>query len=230
MSFDKYKDGAWMEPEDSVKRYSNGAWVDCESAKRYKDGAWTEIWANVKIMTQTSNTIANGILQILDDGLTFNYFKWKDYYAGTWYGTQEGGGTINFVLDGSWVNPTLSFDWQGGFIYKTSQDGTTWNRVSSGEISIYTKPADGGAGSSTIVVPTVGSTVSAANSVSDESGSFTRTIYGTFSRIGIGIYVSSFAGDFYNSAMTMIVKNFLVNGQKIGFPASSAFDRQIWPA
>ena len=46
MAFNKYKNGAWQEPEDSVRRYENGAWTDCDSAKRYTNGAWTEVWSN----------------------------------------------------------------------------------------------------------------------------------------------------------------------------------------
>lgn len=231
MAFDKYKNGAWMEPEDSVKRYSNGAWVDCESVKKYKDGAWTEVWANKKIMTETSNEITKGILTIADNGLTFNFFKFKDYYNGTWYGSQEGGGNITFVLDGLWNNPTFTFDWTGGFIYKVTQSATTWNRVSAGEILIGLRSA----GSTRPItfqnaVNTVGSTVSESTSVTDESGSCRKTINGTFDQIGLRIYINSFAGDFFNSVMTMIVKNFMVSGQKIGFPASSAFDIQEFPS
>lgn len=48
MAFDKYKNGAWMEPESGVKRYESGAWVDCDTAKRYKNGAWEEVWASFK--------------------------------------------------------------------------------------------------------------------------------------------------------------------------------------
>lgn len=61
MAFDKYKNGAWQEPEDSVRRYESGAWVECDNAKRYKNGAWEEIWASFKRMYLVENGIeANG--------------------------------------------------------------------------------------------------------------------------------------------------------------------------
>lgn len=227
MAFDKYKDGAWMEPEDSVRKNVDGAWGDCDAAKRVIDGAWSEVWANIKIMTELSNELAKGILQIIDDGKTFNFWKIKDTAYN--YGDQTGGGTIVFYLDGEWTNPSISFDWEGGFIYKASADATTWIRVSSGDISLYSRTTDGTV-ATTKVVNAVGSTVTGASFVDDETGSYNGTLNGTFNRLGISINIHSFSGSFYNSCMTMILTNLLFDGRKIGFPADSAFDLQEWPS
>lgn len=227
MAFDKYKDGAWTEPEESVKRYSNGAWVDCDTAKRYIDGAWTEVWANVKIMTELSNDITKGILDVTEEGLKITFFKYMDYFT-NWYGTIEGGGTITFYLDGNWTNPTFSFDWEGGFTYKTGKDATTWNRVSAGSISLYSRTTSGNV-STTKVVDPVGSTVAASNSVDTETGHYEGSLTGTFNRLGISFYISSFSGSFYSSALFLILNNLRIDGRKIGFPESSEFDNQEAP-
>lgn len=58
MAFNKYKNGAWQEPEDSVRRYENGAWTECESAKSYKSSAWEEVWTAFKRMYLVENGIA----------------------------------------------------------------------------------------------------------------------------------------------------------------------------
>ena len=70
MAFDKYKNAAWQEPEEGVRRYDASAWTNCEAAKRYKNSAWEEVWSDIKIMTLESNTISGGYLSISPDGPT----------------------------------------------------------------------------------------------------------------------------------------------------------------
>lgn len=229
MAFDKYKDGAWMEPESAVKRYSNGAWTECKSAKTYKDGAWTDIWGNVKTLTELSNTITKGILQFPNGGLTFEFVKIMDYYGGS-YGTMEGGGDIVFYLEGKWNNPTISFDWSGGFDYKSSTDDKTWNRVSAGSIAIYTREdTDYHYERYKTVVDPIGSTLTDQTNLEDDSGSYSSTLVGEYDRVGLRITVNSFAGTFYSSDMIVCIKNLQINGGKVAYPASSAFDNQEWP-
>ena len=222
MAFDKYKDGAWMEPEDSVRKNVSGAWEDCDSAKRVIDGAWAEVWANVKYMIEKSNTITKGILQIDNEGLTFYHYKIMDSEYG--YGSQSGGGTIVFYLDGEWTNPTISFDWMGGFIHKSTNN---WVRISAGSISYYARKKDGTEVTGQLV-STVGSTVT-GTSVSDEYGSYSDELTGEFDRLGLSIYISSFGGNYVSSCMTMQISNLLFNGRKIGFPEDSEFELQEWP-
>lgn len=44
--FDKYYNGAWQEPDDTVRKNSNGAWEECEFARRVISGAWEDVWTN----------------------------------------------------------------------------------------------------------------------------------------------------------------------------------------
>lgn len=229
MAFDKYKDGAWQEPETTVSRYdkTNGYWTDCEAAKRIVDGAWSEIWANIKYMIQLSNSVTKGILTIDDKGLEFDYFRHMGYYSNKWYGSQSGGGAIVFYLDGEWTDPTISFDWSGGFINRNT-DTSTWTRISAGQIKIYSRAIGSTEQVYTTAVQTVGSMISNASFVEEEDGSYTGTLTGTFDRIGLSLNIAGYSGNYDSSSTSMVVKNLKLNGRKIGFPESSEFDNQEW--
>ena len=224
MAFDKYKDGAWMEPEDSVRKNITGVWEDCDSVKRLIDGAWTEVWANIRYMIEKSNTITKGFLDINNDGNEFAFYRMQDVEVG--YGSQSGGGTIIFYLDGSWTNPNISFDWEGGFIKKQSLTSDKWSRGTAGSIQYYARKTDGTEVTGNLV-QTVGSTLVDTN-VMDEYGSYNGDLTGEFDRLGISIYISSYGGQYYNSTTTMKIYNLLFDGRKIRFPADSVFDLQEW--
>lgn len=224
MAFDKYKDGAHMEPENTVGKHIDGAWEDCEAAKRVKDGAWAEVWANIKWLTKLSNNITAGMCTVSEGGLEIEFFKFMD--AANGYGTISGGGTMVLYLDGEWTNPTISFDYSGGFSYRTEQGTGNWVLVSAGDISLYSRTTNGTV-ATTKVVSGVGETQTGSNVV-DEEGSYEGVLEGTFNRLGLSIYVSSFAGNFYNAASQLNIMNLRINGRKIGFPDSVEFDNQDW--
>ena len=224
MAFDKYKDGAWMEPEDSVRRDEDGAWEDCDSATRVIDGAWAEVWANIKYMIEKSNGITKGFLEINDNGVEFAFYRMQDAEAG--YGSQSGGGTIVFYLDGEFTNPNISFDWEGGFIKRQSLTSEDWSRSSAGSIKYYARKTDGTEVTGNLV-STIGSTVVDVN-VSDEVGAYSGELTGEFNRLGLSIYITSLGGQYYSSCTTMKISNLLFDGRKIGFPVDSAFDLQEW--
>lgn len=227
MAFDKYKDGAWMEPETGVERYADGAWVDCDSAKRYVDGAWSEVWANIKWLTLLSSNITTGMCTVSDDGLAIDFWKYMDYFENRYFGTISGGGTMVLYLDGEWTNPTISFDYNGGFIRCSTPDSKgTWYCVSAGKVSLYSRTT-GGTVETKEVVSRVGETQS-GESVEEESGSYEGVLEGTFNRLGLSIYVNGFSGNYYSACLDLNIRNLLINGRKIGFPASVAFDNQEW--
>lgn len=225
MAFDKYKDGAHMEPENTVGKHIDGAWEDCEAAKRVKDGAWAEVWANIKWLTKLSNNITAGMCTVSEGGLEIEFFKFMD--AANGYGTISGGGTMVLYLDGEWTNPTISFDFEGGFTSRAEQGTGDWRMASAGAISLYSRTT-GGAVATKEVVTRVGATQSNPSYVAPEEGSYEGVLEGTFNRLGLSIYVSGFSGNFYNADLTLIVKNLRINGRKIGFPDSVEFDNQDW--
>lgn len=222
MAYDIYKGGAWQ-PPDNVQKHEAGAWKDAEAVNRYNDGAWQEVWANVKLLTEQSNTITLGSLDISDDTLTASLFKFCDCWQGTWTGSMSGGGTIVFYLDGDWTDPEISFAWEGGCIYQQPAETGEFRRLSAGSISVYSR-STGGSESTQTAVQTVGSTQ--LNCSDLESGVYTGKLTGTYNRIGLSIYMSSF--NQLDGSMDLIVRDFLIDGKKIGFPLSSEFDRQDW--
>ena len=233
MSFDKYKNGAWMEPETIVGKYVAGAWEACESAKRVISGAWAEVWANIKWLTKLSSNITTGLCVVSDDGLSLQFMKLMDYFEG-YYGTISGAGTMVLYLDGTWTNPVISFDYFGSFIRISTTDSSgTWYSASAGTISLYSRDT-AGAVKTTTVVSSVGQTKTLPPS-SDESiydyqsdDTYTGTLTGTYNRLGLSIYVNGYSGNYYGAALTLMVQNLRINGAKIGFPASLEFDNQDW--
>lgn len=95
MAFDKYANGAWQEPEDTVRKYSNGAWEEAESAKRYISGAWEEIWSSLKF-TGSTHTTKTGFGGLSNGGECLFYMAEQD------------GGYVDVWADGEFVNPTVT--------------------------------------------------------------------------------------------------------------------------
>lgn len=119
--FDKNYNGAWQEPEDTVRKYSNGAWEEAESAKRYISGAWEEIWSSLKF-TGSKHTTTTGFGGLSNDsgGECLFYLATQD------------GGYVEVWADGEFVNPTVT----------ATIDGYCWvfdqNRaISTGQFSFF---------------------------------------------------------------------------------------------
>lgn len=68
MAFDKYKDGAWTEPETIVGKNESGAWEECESAKRVIDGAWAEVWSASKPIYYVRDGVLENGAKLSDEG------------------------------------------------------------------------------------------------------------------------------------------------------------------
>lgn len=229
MAFDKCKNGAWQEPEELVKRYdnANGYWVDCEEARKHKDGAWTEVWANIKWLSLLSNTITTGDCYLDNNGLEIILYKIMGYFNG-WYGTISGSGKMILYLDGEWTNPTISFDYYGGFVHKTSESTTIWQCVSAGKVSLYSRTTSGTV-TTKDAVTRVGKTQQQEGYVESEEGSYEGTLTGTFNRLGIEIYLNGFGENYFNAILELRVSNLRINGKKIGFPESAEYSYQEWP-
>jgi hypothetical protein len=134
----------------------------------------------------------------------------------------NGGGTVIVYLDGLWTNPTITFDWQGGFTYK-AYDGT-WNSTPSGSVSLYYRIKGSTSIGTTKAVSDVGKIVSGG--METVAGSYSGSLNGTYDRIGLSIYFNSFSGTFYNSFMELTVKNFNIGTQKAGFPDALIYNYQ----
>ena len=112
--FDKYANGAWQEPENTVQRYADGAWQEAESAKRYISGAWEEIWSALKF-TGSTHTTTTGFGGLSSDDSLF-------YFA------EQDGGYVEVWTEGEFVNPTVT----------ATIDGYCWVTAQSQAISTGT--------------------------------------------------------------------------------------------
>lgn len=190
----------------------NGVRPEAAAVRIYNGTAWTDVWTNIKIMTLLSNGITKGASSITDKNRTLSLYKFMN---GPSDGSQSGGGTIIVYLDGLWTNPAITFDYEGGFTYRTAPDiSTTPNMVPAGSISLYCRKQGSSSASTTNAVSNVGT----INASDFDEGSYSTTLTGTYDRIGLSIYMNSFSGTYYDSLMLLTVKNFNIGTQKAGFP------------
>lgn len=220
-------DGARQELPHLESPIIDGARQEIVAVEKKIDGAWQEVWSNTKTMTLYSNTVDTGFLQIEDNGLTLDYFKFATEWNGVVTGTLAGGGNIMLWLEGDWINPTINLDWIGGFIYEAS-GGAYTIRVSAGQIYAYTRTMDGQE-SAQLIVSTIGTTLNGSDGayVGTEEGQYSGTISGEFDRIGLRIYVSGYGGELLGTSEIKIT-NLFIDGKKVKFPTEAEFDKQEW--
>ena len=194
----------------------NGVRSESQAVRIHNGTSWIDVWTNIKIMTLLSSEITGGFSNLTADKRALSLYQHQD---GT-EGSVSGGGTVVVYLEGLWTNPVITFDWQGGFTYK-AYDGT-WNSVPSGSISLYHRASGSTSAGTTKAVNDVGKIVSGG--METFTGSYSGTLTGTYDRIGLSIYLSSFSGTFYNSFMELTVKNFNIGIQKAGFPDALTYN------
>lgn len=207
MSFDKYKDAAWMEPEDTVQRYEAEAWTDCDTAKRYKSEAWEEVWANTKLL-DCEETMSTAMM--------FANAKWED---NIWMWAEDDGGYIYFFVDGEFTDPTISFVYEGGLQYYAS-DGTM-RYAPACNMYIFAVTSSGV--DSKYPTISVGSATGLA-----EPTSYSNTLTGTFSRVGIMVDFHNWNispdGQGWQAWNTAYLSKILIDGQKYKADPNDAFD------
>ena len=198
----------------------NGVRSEAAAVRIHNGTSWIDVWTNIKIMTLLSNGITAGASSITDKSRTLSLYKFMN---GPSDGTQSGGGTIIVYLDGLWTNPAISFDYEGGFTYRTAPDiSTTPNMIPAGSISLYCRKQGSSSTSTIDAVKNVGT----INASDFDEGSYSTTLTGTYDRIGLSIYMNSFSGTYYDSLMLLTVKNFNIGTQKGGFPDALLYDYQ----
>ena len=194
--FNKYKNGAWEEPENTVKRYASGAWEECEFANRHKNGAWEAVWEAIQYMTELNNTLPSGAIV---GAVTGSDGKgW-----GIWYfDGNTGSGAVTYYLDGEFTNPSISFDYDGFFCY-TPSGSMTYATV--GKVDIYTRNTSG--------TENYTSAVSSIN-VRDGYESYSGTLNGTYNRVGFRFTFNNWSvGADMNPQYLFNIYNILINGK-----------------
>ena len=194
----------------------NGVRSEAQAVRIHNGTSWIDVWTSIKIMTLLSNTITKGASDISTNKRTLQLYKFMN---GPSDGTQSGGGTVVVYLQGLWTNPTITFDYEGGFVYRTSQNAST-NMVPAGSISLYCRKQGSSSASTTTAVSNVGT----INASDFDKGSYSTTLTGTYDLIGLSITMNSFSGTYYDSLMYITVKNFNIGIQQVGFPDTLLFD------
>ena len=193
----------------------NGTRKEAQAVRIHNGTAWVDVWASLKLMTVLSNTINKGSLYAYDDG-GIQYSKF--YQGGT--GTISGTGTLICYLDGEWTNPTITFDYTGGAMYDSSNN--TWNMRSAGTISAYHRVKGSTSTGTTTILSSIG-TSQTGNDVNYESGSASKTLSGTFDRIGLQLTINSYSTPYSYGSVTVQLDNIKIGTQSIGFPESAEF-------
>lgn len=197
----------------------SGVRKEAQAVRIYRNSAWVDVWSNMKVMTLLSNTITKGNLYIYDTG-SLQFGKSYGYNSGSPSGTMAGGGTITFYLDGEWVNPTISFGYEGLYLYEMSN--SNYGAGSAGSISLYHRVKGSSSAGTTVVLSRVGGTDFNVNN-GIESGTTSKTLTGTYDRLGIGITVPTYSNSYNFSTLTLSISELKIGTQKLRFPDSAGF-------
>lgn len=198
----------------------SGVRKEAQAVRIYRNGAWVDVWANMKPMTQLSNTITVGDMFVYADG-SMQYTKF--YSNGT--GSVAGGGTMIFYIDGEWTNPTITFDWVGGHLYDSA--GYVWHSTNGGSISAYHRVKGATSAGTTTILSRMGIEYT-GNDFNYETGSASKTLSGTFDRLGLSITVLSHNTPYSYASSTVSLSNIKIGTQRIGIPLSAEFFKQAY--
>lgn len=207
MAFDKYKNSAWMEPEDTVKRYEASAWTEADTAKRYKNSAWEEVWANTKLLEFT-HTMSVACM-IANDKWDDDIYMWAE----------DDGGYMLFYIEGNFVNPTISFVYEGGLMRILANGNAQY--LEAATISTYTTTSSGSISEGNTVK------VGSSSGFTDPTqASF--TLNGTFTKVGIKVKFHNWNispdSTGFPVNYTAYLSYILIDGQKYKADPNDTFD------
>lgn len=206
MAFCKYKSetGAWQEPENGVRRYDTDktAWVDCESAKRYDTDAqaWKEVWGARKWLYGNTSAV--------NPSVKANYYTDKNSWKVSISEPNLDDIELGYFVEGSFNNPTISLEYTGGCTYRYDSDVGDRYKVGA-ELYIYVNRTDIGQSYEVVVNKEIG------ENSGEETGTYSTTLGGTYSHIGVSIVLKGF-GAYDNltfATRRLIFKNFRINGE-----------------
>ena len=193
----------------------NGVRSEAKAVRIHNGSAWIDVWSSIKIMALISNSITKGMLSINDaNALQFS----KTMASGT--GTLAGGGTLVFSVDGEWVNPTVSFDYQGGLLYEASSG--VYATTTAGSVSIYHRAKGSTSAGTTSVLSRVGADLT--NNFDLEVGRASKTLSGTYDKLGLSITIPTYNGTYSFATLTLSISNVNIGAQRAGFNTSDRFD------
>ena len=192
----------------------NGVRKEAQAVRIHNGSSWVDVWTSMKLMTLLSNNITKGTLYAYDDG-SMGYSK--SMFGGS--GSMSGGGTMIFYIDGEWTNPTITFDYDGNYMYEASSGN--YLAGSAGSISIYHRVKGASSAGTTSVLSKIGTDISVNDGV--ERGSASKTLSGTYDRIGLSITIPSYSGSYSYAVLSLHIRELKIGTSKLGFPLSAEF-------
>lgn len=206
MAFDKYKDGAWQEPESDVKRYADSAWQDCEFAKRYVDNAWEEVWSAFKAYIISQSAWVNGTCTDYTVGPVTDSMGSGSQIIST--GTTSTYMFLGTAPDQTFVNPTITLDYWALAMATASNGVAYYKPVAMMELyGVYTN-------GNTYMPGTNTSLAILGNTAGPTSGTLSYTFSGEFVEIGIRIsyYTTNFGSAYNYIGRTINIYNMMIDG------------------
>lgn len=193
----KYKDGAFIEPEDTMQRYTNGALQECNAAYRYVDNAWQEVWVNQKPMT---------IVEFTDDYSTLSLSSDETKLA--WNTYEQSIKTLRvYTAEDEYINPVISFSYYGLRVYFTS--GSAEGKYTTAGGLRVVGIQDGSV--TTLKSITLGSSSGETNDYLEDF-----TLNGTFTQIGF--YITTNGGTSAEEVITEInIYDVIIDGKPYKF-------------
>ena len=197
----------------------NGVRSEAQAVRIHNGTSWVDAWSSLKIMTLLSKNFTTGQGYTRDNGKAYSIDK---IMFGSDIGTISGSGTIVLYLDGEWVNPTISFSYFGGFLYIVND---MYYLRSAGSIAAYHRVKGATSAGTTTIMSTIGTNKSDSY-LNHDGGDVSKTLTGTYDRLGLSITVSAYTGVFANGFLTIDISNLKFGTQSVGFPTSAEFDYQ----
>lgn len=192
----------------------SGVRSEAQAVRIHNGTTWVDVWTSMKLMTLLSNSITKGTLYAYEDGsMGYN----KSMFGGS--GSMSGGGTMVFYLDGEWVNPTITFDYDGNYMYEASSGN--YIAGSAGSIAIYHRVKGASSAGTTSVLSKIGTDISINDGV--ERGTISKTLSGTYNRLGLSITIPSYSGSYSYAVLALHIRELKVGSEKLGFPVSAEF-------
>ncbi len=169
--FTKYENGAEVEIEE-VNRFESGAEVEADGVYAVKNGAEEQVWTAVIEMKELENTtkVASMGPAVGGDG--------REYWA--IFATANEGGYVTYYIEGDFLNPTISFDWDGCY-WGTRSDGVQ-QYAPAGSIEIYL------GGNTTQYISAVSGL---GNIYGSDYGSYSYQAVGPYTRIGFRVNLNN---------------------------------------
>lgn len=210
--------GTWKSISSVACPAVNGTRPNAQAIRIHNGTSWVDIWTSMKTMTLLSNSITRGNLFVYDNG-AMQYSKSYAYNSGSPMGSMSGGGTMTFYLDGEWTNPTISFNYEGLYLYEVSTNN--YASGSAGSVSVYHRTKGTSSGTTTTVLSKVGSTNFNVNN-GIESGTTSKTLTGTYDRLGISFTIPTYSNYNYSS-LSLSLSEIKIGTLKLRFPDSAGF-------